>query len=295
MSSARINVMLRSGLLLTTLLAGCAQQKSGPGVVAAPDDVDVAYDVRGHGQPALVFIHCWSCNRNFWKHQLDAFAEDHRVVALDLPGHGRSGANRTEWTIDGLGADVAAVANHLRLKRMILIGHSMGGPVALAAARRMPDRVLGIVAVDTLHDADFAFPQAAAEAWAAQAEADFSGTLDTAVHSMFPKDADRETVQWVIDEARQTDPAAAVALIRDFYRVDLPTSFEAANVPIRAVFAKPWGPGAMQPNIEANRKYADFDAVMMEGVGHYLQLEKPDEFNAHLRRFINELAQSGGN
>jgi pimeloyl-ACP methyl ester carboxylesterase len=60
--------------------------------------------------------------------------------------------------------------------------------------------------------------------------------------------------------------------------------------PIRAVNAKPEPPRGMETKIEANRKYADFDAVLMEGVGHYLQLEQPEEFNRHMRRFIDEIA-----
>jgi sigma-B regulation protein RsbQ len=273
-----------------SLSSGCSMIRTGPGQVRAEDGVKVAYDVRGSGKPALVFIHCWSCNRDFWKHQLDVFAEDYRVVAIDLPGHGESGANRASWSIAGLGKDVKTVADHLRLKRMILIGHSMGGPIALEAARLMPGRVLGIVAVDTLHDAEFEFPKAMAEGWIAQAEADFEGTMDKSVRSMFPEGADPETIDWVIAQGVRTDRTAAIALLRDFPNFDMKALFRAAGVPIRAIFATPWNATAMRPNVEANRKYADFEAVSIDGVGHYLQLEKPGEFNEKLRVFVEALA-----
>jgi sigma-B regulation protein RsbQ len=287
----RIVVLLAAFVVTTGLAAGHDTVKTAAEQVKSEDGVKIAYDVRGTGKPALVFIHCWSCNRDFWKNQLDVFAKDYRVVAIDLPGHGESGANRESWSIAGLGADVKTVADNLRLKRMILIGHSMGGPVALEAARLMPGRVLGIVAVDTLHDADFEYPKDMAEGWIAQAEVDFEATMDTTVPSMFPPNADPETIKWVVAQAVQTDRTAAIALLRDFPNLDLKESFRSAGVPIRAIFATPWNPTARKPNIEANRKYADFEAVSIDGVGHYLQLEKPEEFNKQLRVFVEALAR----
>ncbi|UCF33280.1 MAG: alpha/beta hydrolase [Phycisphaerales bacterium] len=276
--------------IMLAISAGCSQMKTGPGQVQAEDGVKVAYDVCGSGKPALVFIHCWCCNREFWKHQLDVFADDYRVVAIDLPGHGESGNEREQWSIAGLGADVKTVVDHLRLRRMIVIGHSMGGPVALEAARLMPGRVLGIVAVDTLHDADFEYPKGMVEQWASQMETDFEGTMDGAVNSMFPEGADPRQMEWVKAQALLTDRTAAVALLRDFPNFDMKDSLRAAGAPVRAIFAVPWGPGSAKPNIEANRKYADFEAVSIDDVGHYLQLEKPEEFNEQLRGFVEALA-----
>ena len=56
-------------------------------------------------------------------------------------------------------------------------------------------------------------------------------------------------------------------------------ALSAVKVPVRCINAKPYSPSSFDTAIEANRNYADFDAVLMEGVGHYLMLEKPEEFN----------------
>ncbi|HSL83506.1 MAG TPA: alpha/beta fold hydrolase, partial [Thermoanaerobaculia bacterium] len=116
--------------------------------VEAADGVPIVYEVSGPAEaagPALVFVHCWACDRTYWREQVDVFAADHRVVTLDLAGHGESGAGREAWTVTGLAGDVRAVVEALareeRLERVILIGHSMGGPVSLEAARLMPERV----------------------------------------------------------------------------------------------------------------------------------------------------------
>ena len=101
----------------------------------------IHYDVHGQGDRALVFVHCWSCDtRTYWQNQVDEFAKDFRVVTVDLGGHGQSGMNRKEWTMAAFGADVAAVVNKLDLKNIVLVGHSMGGPVCLEAARRLQGR-----------------------------------------------------------------------------------------------------------------------------------------------------------
>ena len=82
-------------------------------------------------------------------------------------------------------------------------------------------------------------------------------------------------------------PEVAVALIRDFENLNFPALFSNAGVPIRAINAMP---AAMTPttNIDGNRQYADFDATLMEGVGHFLQLENPQEFNRQLRAYLQE-------
>lgn len=60
-------------------------------VVPAADGVPIRYTVQGKGDTALVFIHCWGCNRQLWDNQVSLFARTHRVVTIDLPGHGESG------------------------------------------------------------------------------------------------------------------------------------------------------------------------------------------------------------
>ncbi|HLE84722.1 MAG TPA: alpha/beta hydrolase [Thermoanaerobaculia bacterium] len=279
--------------VLTLLVLAVPSAAAETATVAAPDGVPIVYEVRGEaeaGEPALVFVHCWGCDRTYWREQLDVFAADYRVVAMDLAGHGESGVERETWSVPGLAGDVEAVVDALGLERMILIGHSMGGPVALEAARRMPGRVAGIVAVDTLHNADYEFPPEVVAQLVGAFEADFAGTVEGFIRGMYVEGADPAVVDWTVKKAQATNQEAAIALMRDFGSLDFPAAFAAAKVPIRAINAAPTGP--MQPvtEVEINRKYADFDAVLIEGVGHFLQLERPAEFNDHLRAAVAGLA-----
>lgn len=265
------------------------------GVHSADDGTPIQYDIRGSGEVTLVLVHCWCCDRDFWREQIPAVENDYRVVTMDLPGHGASGTNRDSWSIAQLGIDVADLVNDLRLRNVILIGHSMGGPVSLAAAKDLKGVAIGIVAVDTLHNADFTKSDAMVDQFVDLMEQDFEGFMQSSIHMMFAEGADPELKNWVVAKACATNRPAALALMRDFKNVDLPQMFKDAGVPIRAINAAPIpGKPGFATNIEGNRKYADFDAVLMNGVGHFLLLEKPEEFNRILRSTIESLMATSG-
>ena len=259
------------------------------GEIKTRDGVPIAYDVRGEGSVTLVFIHGWACDRSFWRGQADAFAGSYRVVTLDLPGHGASGNERDEWTIVRLGEDVARVVKRLGLRRVVLVGHSMGGSVALVAADRLRGRVLGVVSADALHNADFKFPPGVAQRWLAGFEKDFDSAIDSMVRAMFPEGSDESLIQWVIDRGRKADRKAAIALMGAYTKMDSPKMLAAAGVPVRAINVAPSDKGGIPTKIEVNRKYADFDVVLMEDVGHYLMLAEPAAFNSHLQTVLIEL------
>ncbi len=120
--------------------------------VRSSDGVLISYEVTGIGDSTLVFVHGWCCDKSYWKLQVPHFARKHRVVTIDLAGHGESGLERDKCTMAAFGEDVAAVVNPLAIERVVLIGHSMGGHVILEAAKHIPKSVLGIVGVDTFDD-----------------------------------------------------------------------------------------------------------------------------------------------
>ena len=272
-----------AALLAAATPAAAARQ----GTARAGDGLPIAYDVRGQGKVAVVLVHCWACDRSFWKEQVGPLSRKHRVVTLDLGGHGASGADRARWTVAGLGADVQAVVEALKLEQLVLVGHSMGGPVALDAARRMPGRVLGVVVVDSLHDVEKPVPREMAEKLAALYEEDFPGTMSSMVHRMFPPAADPAVVEFVASRAAVARPGPAIALLRDYPDLDLARWMEAAAVPVRAIQSGP--PLSPVTKIGVNRRHGNYDASFMDGVGHYPMLERPAEFNRRLEAAVDEV------
>jgi pimeloyl-ACP methyl ester carboxylesterase len=131
------------------VLAGCAESGQQAPVVSgetrSADGARISYDVRGTGDPAIVLVHGWTNTREIWGEHPSTLSRTHRVVTLDLAGHGESAPDRPEWTMDAFGEDVVAVVEQLGLERVVLVGFSMGGAAVLEAAERIPERVLGVV------------------------------------------------------------------------------------------------------------------------------------------------------
>ena len=283
---------LKSAWSLITLAAAVAAGAAEPqrGSVAAADGVPIAWGSQGSGEPALVMVHCWACDREFFREQVGDLGTDHRVVTLDLPGHGESGAGRESWSVTGLAADVVRVVDELRLERVVLIGHSMGGPVSLAAAAALGDRAVGVVLIDTVHDAETIMPPEMVAQIVTSFESDYEGTMRRFVPAMFPANADPALPEWVIERALLADRTAVLALMRSLAEVDDKALLAGAGVPVRAVNAAPLPPMIPATATETNRRYADFDATLIEGVGHYLQLEQPERVNRALRDALAQIA-----
>ena len=272
---------------LAALLLAATPAAARTGTARSADGLAIAYDVRGQGKVAVVLLHCWACDRSFWKEQVEPLSRRFRVVTVDLGGHGASGADRARFTVTSLGADVEAVVRALKLERVVLVGHSMGGPVALDAARRMPGRVAGIVVVDSLHDVEAKAPREAVEKMAALYEEDFRGTMASMVPRMFPPNADPAVVEFVVSRASATRPGPALALLRDYPDLDLARWMEDAKVPVRALQSGP--PMSPPTRMGNNRKHGNYDASFLDGVGHYPMLERPVEFNRRLEAAVAEV------
>ncbi|MGH7343023.1 MAG: alpha/beta fold hydrolase, partial [Candidatus Rokuibacteriota bacterium] len=116
--------------------------------IITANGVKLAYDERGSGSPAFIFIHGWTCNRSFFAPQVEHFAKKHRVVSIDLRGHGESDKPQGSYPISAYAADAAHVISELKLGKVIAVGHSMGGITVLQLGASHPDRVAGIVMVD---------------------------------------------------------------------------------------------------------------------------------------------------
>jgi pimeloyl-ACP methyl ester carboxylesterase len=259
------------------------------GTAVSADGVEIRYRTAGAAAspqaPAVVFIHCWGCDGSYWNGELRRFADRWRMVAVDLGGHGGSGRGREEWTIEAFGADVAAVVEALDLERVVLVGHSMGGYVMLEAAKRLGPRVVGMVAVDTLHDLEQQWNRDAAERYAAALEADFAGTVEAAMRTLFPPDADSAVVGWVVRDMAEGPAEVGVSAYRHLMDYDPAAAMDTLAAPLVAVDS------AMRPvAVEINRHHAPgFDATVLEGVGHWPMFETPDAFDAALAERIEQL------
>lgn len=278
--------MFLSLLVLLAFAFPVAQAERSEGSVTASDGVPIHYSVQGKGDPALVFIHCWSCNSNLWENQVAEFAKNHRVVTIDLPGHGKSGQGRKVWSVESFGDDVKTVVTKLNLKRVVLVGSSMGGPIALEATRRMPDRVVAIVPVDTLQNVEMKLSAEQLDGVIKQLQADYKGATTALLNQFFfGPNTPAAVKERVIAEATARPQELALAILKAISVYDSAPALREIKVPIKAINAD------LSPtNLEANRKYApQFDAVIIKGAGHYPMLEDPARFNQLLAEILRNL------
>jgi pimeloyl-ACP methyl ester carboxylesterase len=112
------------------------------------DGVTLAFEEAGAGEPAIVFVPGGSCDWWSFHEQLEHFSADHRCVSLDLRGHGASDKPRQAYTMGGYADDVAWVIGRLGLDRPVVVGHSMGGAVALQLVADHPGTVRALVLAD---------------------------------------------------------------------------------------------------------------------------------------------------
>lgn len=279
------------GLVLSflTLVVSFGSYDRNVGVVAAADGVPIHYSVQGKGEPTLVFIHCGGCDRHVWDNQVSVFAKHQRVVTIDLPGHGESGQDRKNWSIESFADDVNTVITKLKLKRVILVGSSMGGPIVLEATRRMPERVVAIVPVDVLHNVENKIPQEQLDAVFKQLRADYKGAMTGFLNQMlFSQSTPAAVKTRITSEVTSRPPEIAIAILEGILPYDPVPALKEVKVPIHAINAD------MNPtNLEINRKYApQFEVVIIKGSGHYPMLEDPTHFNQLLTDYLQQLKKA---
>lgn len=261
------------------------------GIAAGAAEVTIHYRLYGtpHAeQPLLVLVHGWSCDSSYWREQIAALTAEHAVLTLDLAGHGASSDGRDDYSMRSFGEDVKRVIESLPTSApVILIGHSMGGPVAIEAARLLGSRVRAVIGADTF--ASIGAPPAPAAETAARFaffEKDFAGTTRMFVErSFFRPDAKAEPRRWIIEDMAAGNPRVGIAAVRGLNAWEGTTALRELGIPVIAInsdltVTDEGRLRAINPN---------FRLRVVSGTGHFLMMEEPAGFNAVLREELARL------
>lgn len=287
-------ITLLACLILT--LAGAsisiAQQPSkvmeldGVSMYARLDESKIHYQSHGKGDEAIVLIHGWGGNLELWNEHIAGLLKTrNRVLALSLPGHGKSDSPQTVYSMDYYARAVEAVMREAKVKRAVLVGHSMGTPIARQFYRKHPEKTLGIVIVDgSLRPfgdkklvegflAGFRGPnykEVGRQMFAGMAGPNLSPEIMARVQASF-----LITPQHVL--------VGAMEGMAD----DSIWGPDKINVPVLAVMAKsPFWPPDTEQFYRSIAPKLDF--MMWEGVGHFLQMEKPALFDDAVIAFLEK-------
>jgi pimeloyl-ACP methyl ester carboxylesterase len=250
---------------------------------ASVPGVRLAYDTAGAGDPPMVFIHGWCCDRSYFGPQVRHFSAGHAVVTVDLRGHGESGRpdpGPGAYDITVLAEDVLAVAAAAGLDQPVLVGHSLGALAGLVCAAR-PGAIRALVMVDPApitNEPAKAFFRESVDA----VRADHSQSWRTAfVTGMFlPTDAARR--QAIISGFPAMAPGIAAAVLQAMGEFDGAAALAAATVPVLSI-------GSAVPANSAADLRAACPAITIGqtvGAGHFIQLEVPDQVNIMIERFL---------
>lgn len=252
---------------------------------AGHDKARVRYKSYGKGSEAMVLIHGWTCNQDYWRDQVAEFSKRNRVIAIDLPGHGESDKPQVAYSMDLFARAIDAVLRDAGVKRAVLVGHSMGTPVARQFYRKYPQKTLGIVIVDgalrpfgdkKMMDgfiARFRGPK-------------YKEVVQQMFAGMMGPNVSTETRDRIATSCLSVPQYVAVSAMEGMAD-DSIWGGDKINVPVLAIMAKSpfYGAGIEQfyrsiaPNL---------DFQMWEGVGHFLMMEKPKNFNDAVIAFLNK-------
>lgn len=274
-------------LLLVIAFFICNSAKAEEGKVKSKDGVDITYSVKGESDIALVFVHGWSCDKSYWKNQVNELTKDFKVVTVDLAGHGSSGIGRENYSINLFGEDVASVINFLELDKVILIGHSMGGAVIFETYEIAPLSIIALIGIDTYQNISEKFPEEQINQFLQPFKDNFVEAAKGFVKSMFPAGTDSLLIKTIADDMSQAPQNVAVSAIENLFHYENPELLTKINVPVISIN------GDLFPtNFEANKKLLPtYELKIINNCGHFPMFEKTEEFNKILKETIVEITE----
>jgi sigma-B regulation protein RsbQ len=254
----------------------------GSAAAATVDGINIHWTSSGNG-PALIFVHGWTCDETSWQSQAQAFGKRYRVVTLDLPGHGKSGAPKDgKFSMDLFARAVEAVRSEAKIERAVLVGHSMGTPVIREYALMYPKRVAGLVLADGLvlvvgEGSPFPIPSLTGPEGLKVREGIIRGMFGSTATPALQK----HILQMMMGASEATASGAMTATWdASWWKNDV------VSVPVLGIYAEK---SALANREGMKRLYPNIEYHEIAGTGHFLMMEKPQEFNRLLSDFLTKV------
>ncbi|MGV1037310.1 MAG: alpha/beta fold hydrolase [Candidatus Nanopelagicales bacterium] len=257
------------------------------------------YHRAGNGTPPVVFVHGFACDSSDWQTQFDRLQDDTTVVACDLRGHGATPAGSGDSSIEAFGADVVGLLAELDLPPVVLVGHSMGCRVSLQAYLNAPDRVAGLVLLDSSR-AGGGNPDEAERAIIEQLRGDgYEPFVQEFFEEMFVASSDPDLEAAIIARALALPQEVGAPLFASIVSWDLRSGEKALNsvrVPLLAIqtttmtperVRAPLAPGQTSPWLELVQRHVPTAQVeVISGHGHYPHIEAADQVSDLIAAFV---------
>lgn len=279
-------------IFLIVWLTACKENgKKEPGIITS-DGVKIAYEKCGQGDTAILLVHGWCINKEYWESQRKFFCPRYTVVTIDLPGFGKSGTNRTDWSFDAYTEDIKNVIRQLGLKKVILVGHSMSGDIVLNMDNKYPSLLAGIVGIDNLHEPGSVYTDQRNkenDAFFRMLSATFDSTVKLFMAPyFFQPSTDSSIVNRVMNDIYSANASIATSVLR------AQTLISQKEKPLMQGLSHKLyliNSDVTPVRTDSLLKYCrkGFQAELVPASGHYPMLEKPELFNAALQKVIGEI------
>ena len=250
---------------------------------ATVDGINIHSSVRGKGPRTVILVHGWTCDETTWQSQVPALAGDFQIITLDLPGHGRSGSPKDgKFSVDLFARAIEAVRSEAKADRVVLAGHSMGAPVIIQYARLYPQHTVALVLVDGSISSSPP-PKAPIMSLADQ----FTGpngpkAREGMIQGMFSASTTPEIRKQILSMMLGAPAATAAGALKASLDPEI-WKEDVFNIPVLGLFAD--SPSA-DGGASMKSRFPELEYHKIPGTGHFLMLEKPEEFNRLLKEFL---------
>jgi pimeloyl-ACP methyl ester carboxylesterase len=253
--------------------------------VVQHDGVRLAYTEAGKGSPPIVLIHGWLGDHTAFAPQFDYFQQTHRTIAVDLRGHGESDKPEQEYTVASFADDISWLCAQLDVVAPIIIGHSMGGNIALSIAAHDPNLAAAIVLIET---AVFPLPVITEHIITPVNEGllgpDYREVIRQAIAGLFLPLDDQELKAHLVEQAVAAPQYVAQSAFRSqTLGYDSAALAAACKVPIAYIAAS-----TLLVDLTPFRTQCPqlVTSQVMQS-GHYAQLLVPEQVNMMIERFLS--------
>jgi pimeloyl-ACP methyl ester carboxylesterase len=277
-------------LASAALLCGCScpLDKKSPAPASAPRTLviqrpagAIVAEESGAGGLPVLFVHGLGGDSRVWAEQVARLRPQRTVVAMGLPGHGQSAPSKSgDYSVQTMASAVGAVADALHLKRFVLVGHSWGGAIVAAYAGAHPDRVAGILFADPVGDLTKLTPKEIEGFRKSVVEGDQAANILGFFKQMLapaaPGVADR-----VLATVKATPAPVFTAAWEGLFAYSPVPDLSRFPGPMLTIITpqnkEPYSLQNLDPKIQV---------VEMTGTSHWLMMDKPEEFDAAMDRFL---------
>jgi pimeloyl-ACP methyl ester carboxylesterase len=262
--------------------------------IESVDKIKIHYTTEGNNNDdnvSLVFIHGWGGYLDIWKYQ-KVLDKKFKLVFIDLAGHGKSDKTRKNLTMQLFAEDVKLVIENLNLKKIIIIGWSMGGAIMLETAKLLPQKVIGLIGIDCLErKSEIANPSTwirRDDEFISQIKQYFSDNFQEKFtnfyKSFLTEKISSNDISELIKNIEKSDQQSILSCSENMLKWDYRDIINDIKIPIRCIMA-----GNYYKSMERKEEAIDFPAIFMDDVKHMMFWEEPEKFNGILEDQIQRI------